>query len=150
MNTDSSAEELYKFYIAGIGSIDGGKDSAYAWVETKTKTSEMRQSERLSDKEAIYMAFSTVVQGLPPGSEAFVFTNSLFLRRRFNSPRWKHEIIVFPSVEEVTYQTIEAKKLKIHMEKVERRRNPAWKLLIDSREVGSSSARPNMKGRTER
>jgi hypothetical protein len=134
MQGDSNVSEFNIFYIAGIGCSDSGEGSAYAWVDSRTKRTHKEEVLGLTTKAATYEALSSVVGYLLPGSEAFVFTHSLFLRRDIKRPRYDHEII-FPTVAEITRQMINLKKLTIHVEKVRRSRNPAWKLLAASRGI---------------
>lgn len=65
------------FYICGC-------ESAFAWVETRTGKTHKQAVRNLSAKAATVSALSNVVSHLPPGSEAFVFTDAKFLHREFN------------------------------------------------------------------
>ncbi len=124
MPRDVESPELKTFYICGC-------ESAFAWVETRTGKTHKQAVRNLSAKAATVAALSSVVSYLPNGSEAFVFTHSVFLHRDFNRFRSCDEII-FPTVAEMTRQMIKVRKLTIHVERIGRNRNPAWKLLSGS------------------
>jgi hypothetical protein len=125
----SRATEDFAFYTVYLALCESG----YAWVETRTKTQE-RESCDLTTKDKAYQPLLSVAQFLPEGSEAFVFTDSLLLRRGFNRVRSRDEIIlVVPSFEVMALQMIEEKGIKMYVEKVRRSRNPARKLLAASR-----------------
>lgn len=120
----SKYPELNSFYICGC-------ESAFAWVETRTGETHKEEIRNVSARAATYAALSSVVSRLRPGNEAFVFTHCLYLYRDFNRFRSCDEII-FPTVAEMTRQMIKVRKLTIHVEKIGRTRNPAWKLLTSS------------------
>jgi hypothetical protein len=125
----SRAAENVAFYMVYLALCESG----YAWVETRTKT-QARESCDLTTRDKLYQPLLSVAQFLPEESEAFVFTDSLLLRRGFNRFRSPDEIItVVPSFEVMALQTIEEKGIKMYVEKVKRGRNPARKLLAASR-----------------
>src|ERR1019366_1906855 len=125
----SRATEDFAFYTVYLALCESG----YAWVETRTKT-QYRESCDLTTKDKMYRPLLSVAHFLPEGSEAFVFTDSLLLRRGFNRFRSRDEIIlVIQSFEVMALQTIEEKGINMYVEKVRRSRNPARKLLAASR-----------------
>jgi len=133
MQGDSEVSEFNIFYIGGIGCDDSGGGSAYGWVECRTKRTHTREVYGLSVHAAKYQALQSVVWYLPPESEAYVLTDSTILHRHFNGYRTVQDDEL-EDLDRVTSQMIYDKKLSIHVDKIKRNRNPAWKLLAAFRQ----------------
>jgi hypothetical protein len=134
MQDDRHSSEFITFYIGGIGCDDSGEDSAYGWVECGTKRTYAREAYGLTANAAKYEALLDVVFCLAPGSEAYVLTDSTILHRHFNGYRTVQDDQL-EDLAEVTSQMIRHKNLSIHVDKIKRNRNPAWKLLAASRGI---------------
>jgi hypothetical protein len=137
MQGDSNVSEFNIFYIAGIGCGDSGEGSAYAWIEGKTKESLVEEFDGMTANAAKYEALFSVVRYLPPGSEAYVMTDSAILYRDFNGFRTVRDDGL-TDIGTLTTQLIFSKKLSIHIERVKRNRNPAWKMLVASRQINQT------------
>jgi hypothetical protein len=132
MHDGSDDDVLNIFYIAGIGSDPSGRGSAFCFIEGRTRLNYEKELDGLSANAAKYHALFNVVRYLSPGSEAYVLTDSMILFQDFNG----HRIVQDPTLRDIaqlTYQLMYQKKVSIHVERIRRTRNPAWKLLAKSR-----------------
>jgi hypothetical protein len=130
MHNDSEDCAFNIFYIAGTGP-DQWDNSAYCFIEGKTKVSRIEQGYRLSAHQAKYSALREVVWYLPPRSDAIVLTDSTLLFREFNGD-YRAVDETLQDIADTTRLTIWDKKLSITVEKIRRDRNPAWLLLAQS------------------
>jgi hypothetical protein len=143
---DSDVPEFNISYIAGIGCGDSGEGSAYAWVECSTKRTHTREAYGLTANAAKYQALQSVVWDLPTESEAYVLTDSAILHRHFNGYRTVQDDQL-EDIAAVTSQMIRDKKLSIHVDKIKRKRNPAWQLLASSRGIALAGEPANERQR---
>jgi ribonuclease HI len=112
----------------GAGSRPDGKGSGFAWIQPKTRQQHIERIDGLTNNQAEYRAFISVLTVIPIGSTAHVFTDSQLMWSQFTgNNRVRH-----PDLSELLSQVhtlIKEKNLTIDLQWVPRHKNLAGKLL---------------------
>jgi ribonuclease HI len=115
-------------FFDGAGCRPDGKGSGYAWLRRDTGEKHVQRIDGLTNNEAEYRAFVAVLESLPEGSKAELFSDSLLLDSQFHG-KYRVKDPDLAGLLGTAHELIRHKKLTVNLQWIPRTKNLAGKLL---------------------
>jgi ribonuclease HI len=115
-------------FFDGAGCRPDGKGSGLAWLRQDTGEKHVQRIDGLTNNEAEYRAFVAVLESLPEGSKAELFSDSLLLDSQFHG-KYRVKDSDLAGLLGTAHELIRHKKLTVNLQWIPAAKNLAGKLL---------------------